>query len=105
MERASHKARTLNQGQPDPEFAFPREEYQRRLQAVRENMARAGVDLLYVTMPDHICYLSGYQAAWFQEGGPKSWEGTTGICEFPMSKARPTARLRSSFASWPSRAG
>jgi Xaa-Pro aminopeptidase len=79
MGQASHKARTLNQGQPESEFAFPQEEYQRRLQAVRQNMARAGFDLLYVTMPDHICYLSGYQAEWFQEGGPKSWEGTTGI--------------------------
>jgi Xaa-Pro dipeptidase len=79
MGRTSYKERTLEQGSPESEVAFPKEEYQRRLQVVRENMSRAGIDLLYVTMPDHLCYLSGYQAEWFQEGGPKSWEGTSGI--------------------------
>jgi Xaa-Pro aminopeptidase len=75
----SNKERTLSLGQPESEVAFPPEEYQRRLQSVRENMSRAGVDLLYATMPDHLCYLSGYQAEWFQEGGPEAWQGTSGI--------------------------
>jgi len=75
----SFKERTLAFRVPDSEVAFSREEYQRRLDLVRQRMAAAGVDLLYVTNPDHICYLSGYQAEWFQEGGPKSWTGTSGI--------------------------
>jgi Xaa-Pro aminopeptidase len=75
----SHREYTLQFGTPASEVAFPREEYQRRLEVVRGNMQRASVDLLYVTMPDHICYLSGYQAEWFQEGGPKSWTGLSGI--------------------------
>ncbi|MBW2542826.1 MAG: aminopeptidase P family protein [Deltaproteobacteria bacterium] len=79
VETPSNKERTLSCGQPQPEIAFPREEYDRRLDAVRDNMSRAGVDLLYVTMPDHLCYLSGYQAEWFQEGGPQTWPGVSGI--------------------------
>jgi len=77
--KPSHKESTLNLGQPESEVAFPREEYERRLSMVRQNMSRAGVDLLYVTMPDHLCYLSGYQAEWFQEGGPETWQGISGI--------------------------
>lgn len=75
----SHKRRTLESGRPDPEIAFPLSEYRRRLDLVRANLQRAGIDLLYVTNPDHIGYLSGYQAEWFQAGGPKAWKGTSGI--------------------------
>ena len=75
----SFRERTLAFGVPDSEVAFSREEYQRRLNRVRDRMANAGIDLLYVTNPDHICYLSGYQAEWFQAGGPKAWSGTSGI--------------------------
>ena len=78
-ETLSNKERTLRLGQPQSEVAFPREEYTRRMETVRQNMARSGVDLLYVTMPDHLCYVSGYQAEWFQEGGPEAWQGVSGI--------------------------
>ena len=77
--KMSFKERTLKLGAPEPEVAFSREEDQRRLNNVRQRMQDAGIDLLYVTNPDHICYLSGYQAEWFQESGPKSWPGTSGI--------------------------
>ena len=79
MPQLSHKEHTLKFCCPQSEVAFPLAEYQRRLQRVRENMAAANVDCLYVTSPDHICYLSGYQAEWFQEGGPKEWQGVSGI--------------------------
>ena len=75
----TYRERTLAFGAPEPEIAFSREEYGRRLDLVRQRMAAADIDLLYVTNPDHICWLSGYQAEWFQEGGPKTWTGTSGI--------------------------
>ena len=75
----SYREHTLQFGAPDPEHAFTRAEYRWRLDNVRQRMAEAGIDLLYVTNPDHICYLSGYQAEWFQEGGPKTWAGVSGI--------------------------
>ena len=75
----SFKEHTLSFGVPDQEVPFSREEYQRRLDLTRNRMSAAGIDLLYVTNPDHICWLSGYQAEWFQESGPRAWSGVSGI--------------------------
>ena len=41
---------------------FPRSEYQDRLARVRSKMNEAGLDLLLVTAPDNMNYLSGYDA-------------------------------------------
>ncbi|WP_440995710.1 M24 family metallopeptidase [Arhodomonas sp. SL1] len=40
--------------------AFDSAEYRRRLGAVREGMAREGVDALLITDPGEVCYLTGY---------------------------------------------
>ena len=45
---------------PDP--AFTREEYDRRLAAVRAAMAARGIDTIAVSVPENIYYLSGYSA-------------------------------------------
>ena len=42
---------------------FSREEYLRRIRATKERMARAGIDLLLVSSPENINYLTGY-AGW-----------------------------------------
>ena len=102
----SFKERTLKFGVPDSEVAFSREEYQRRLGVVRENMSSAGIDLLYVTNPDHICYLSGYQAEWFQEGGPKTWSGVSGIAvhvdhDHYIHFENEDEKLAAEFTTWP----
>src|SRR5436309_6264836 len=52
------------------ELAFDREEYQGRLRRVRALMAEQKVDLLYVTTPDHVCYLHGYFASWYKANSP-----------------------------------
>jgi len=100
------KERTLKFGAPDPEVAFSREEYQRRLDLVRRRMAEAGIDLLYVTNPDHICYLSGYQAEWFQEGGPKTWSGTSGVAvhvdhDHYIHFENEDEKLSAEYTTWP----
>ncbi len=100
------KERTLKFGVPDSEVAFPREEFQRRLGIVRQRMARAGIDLLYVTNPDHICYLSGYQAEWFQEGGPKVWSGVSGIAvhvdhDHYLHFENEDEKLTAEYTTWP----
>src|SRR5438093_6547743 len=33
-------------------------------------MAKQKVDLLYVTTPDHVCYLHGYFASWYKANSP-----------------------------------
>ncbi len=40
---------------------FPIEEYRRRLAGLRERMAERDLDVLLVSTPENICYLSGYQ--------------------------------------------
>ena len=45
---------------PEPELAFPVAEYESRLAAVRRAMAERGLDLLMVTDPAELCYLTGY---------------------------------------------
>ena len=66
----------------------------------------AGIDLLYVTNPDHICYLSGYTAEWFQEGGPKTWSGTSGIAvhvdqDHYLHFENEDEKLNAEFTTWP----
>ena len=50
----------------DIEYAFEVEEYQSRLTRIRELMARDKVDLLYVTMPEEVCYIHGYITSWYK---------------------------------------
>lgn len=100
------KERTLRIGVPESEVAFLREEYQRRLGVVRQRMASADIDLLFVTNPDHICYLSGYQAEWFQEGGPKCWSGVSGIAvhvdhDHYLHFENEDEKLLAEFTTWP----
>jgi Xaa-Pro dipeptidase len=50
------------------EVAFSRREYAHRLTRVREVMARERVDLLFLQSPESMCYLTGYESAWYQGG-------------------------------------
>ncbi len=75
----SHKERTLKYLRPEAETVFPVDEYRRRLDRVRREMAAAGVDVLYLTSPEAICYLSGFRAEWYQAQGPKAWLPVSGL--------------------------
>ena len=43
------------------DVAFSAEEYASRIQHTREQMARSGLDLLLVSGPENIYWLSGYR--------------------------------------------
>jgi Xaa-Pro aminopeptidase len=58
--------------------AFPPQEYAQRLARIRERMARDRLDLLYLTAPESIFYLHGYQAYWYQANSPKAWPPISG---------------------------
>jgi Xaa-Pro dipeptidase len=45
------------------ELPFPLEEFEARLAATRVRMAAAGIDLLVLTSPENLYYLSGYESA------------------------------------------
>jgi len=75
----THKERILRFIRPDMETVFSLEEYAGRLTRVRQGMADAGIDVLYLTSPEAICYLSGFRAEWYQAQGPKSWLPVSGL--------------------------
>jgi Xaa-Pro aminopeptidase len=41
-------------------------------------MAKDGIDLLYLTAPESMFYVHGYQAYWYQAQSPKDWPPTSG---------------------------
>ncbi len=56
-----------------PPPPFSKAEYQERLRRVRQRMAQDNIDMLFVTMPEDMCYLHGLELNWFQQNGPKAW--------------------------------
>jgi Xaa-Pro aminopeptidase len=52
------------------EHAFPRDEYLARIDKVRALMQRDGIDLLWVTSPDAVCWLHGFTASWYKANAP-----------------------------------
>ncbi len=75
----THKERILEFVRPEMETVFSLEEYAGRLERVKAGMAEAGIDMLYLTSPEAICYLSGFRAEWYQAQGPKSWLPVSGL--------------------------
>jgi Xaa-Pro aminopeptidase len=49
---------------------FPLPEYRDRARRVREEMARQQVDILYVTSPPNMCYLTGFESVWYPPRAP-----------------------------------
>lgn len=56
------------------DLPFPQEEYQRRLDDVKTRMQKGGIDLLYVTMPENVYYLSGLNLVWPRISSPPAWD-------------------------------
>ena len=75
----SHKERVLRFIRPEMETVFSLEEYRGRLERVRPAMAAVSIDMLYLTSPEAICYLSGFRAEWYQAQGPKAWLPVSGL--------------------------
>jgi len=76
---SKHRATVLEHCQPALEVPFTRAEYGERLARIRARMAADGIDLLYLTSPESLFYVSGYTCEWYQTESPKSWPPTSGI--------------------------
>lgn len=63
------------------DLPFPQEEYEARLIKVKSKMQEKGIDLLYVTMPENVYYLSGLNLVWSRISSPPAWnyQKATGI--------------------------
>ena len=55
---------------PAAELPFPLEEYRDRARRVREEMARRGIDVLYVMSPANMCWLTGFESIWYPPRAP-----------------------------------
>lgn len=52
------------------ELPFSKEEYGERLDKVRQSMDEKQIDLLYVTSPANLCYLTGHELIWYFDASP-----------------------------------
>lgn len=75
----------LHHAFPAVERAFGQGEYQNRLRRIRTLMEASGIDLLFLTSPESLFYVSGYQAEWYQAQSPKAWPPVSGIV-VPLSR-------------------
>ncbi len=75
----SAKEMVLKHISPSKEVPFSVNEYRDRLSRVRELMARKKIDLLFLSAPASLFYISGYQAEWYQSQSPKIWPPASGI--------------------------
>ncbi|MEE9301837.1 MAG: Xaa-Pro peptidase family protein [Alphaproteobacteria bacterium] len=76
---ANHKEFVAEFCAPESLAPFSIAEYRLRLEKIRKAMAEAKIDLLYLTMPENIFYVSGYQAIWFQTQMLQQWEPVSGV--------------------------
>lgn len=65
----------------DVELPFPLYEFQNRLNKVRNKMQQRGIDMLYLTMPESMYYISGLKLNWYQMNSSPMWDSSkaTGI--------------------------
>ncbi|HEY7730586.1 MAG TPA: Xaa-Pro peptidase family protein, partial [Gaiellaceae bacterium] len=49
---------------------FPEAEYRDRARHVRDEMARRGVDVLFVMSPANLCYLTAFESVWYPPRAP-----------------------------------
>lgn len=75
----SWKKLALEHQYPPMEVPFGVGEYRARLDRIRARMAQDGIACLYLTAPESLCYVCGYQAEWYQAQSPKAWAAVSGI--------------------------
>lgn len=65
----------------DMKLPFPLYEYKNRLNKIRLEMQEMGIDLLYLTMPESMYYVSGLNLNWYQMSSSSSWDSSkaTGV--------------------------
>ena len=63
----------------EPEVPFDEEEFAGRLQRIRAEMAKTGIDCLFLTSPESLYYVSGYLCMWYQTESPMEWPPSNGI--------------------------
>ena len=58
---------------------FPVSEFESRLRKTREQMQEKGIDMLYITMPESMYYISGLNLNWYQMNSPGAWDSSAAM--------------------------
>lgn len=58
---------------------FPYSEFEDRLRKTRERMQEKGIDMLYITMPESMYYISGLNLNWYQMNSPGAWDSSAAM--------------------------
>ena len=74
-----NKRRALETLNPQLESPFSLREYRERVDRIRAEMAERDIELLYLSTPESIHYVSGYASEWYQANGPAGWVPASGI--------------------------
>lgn len=76
---ASNKEQFLATHEVDSQKAFPADEYRHRLDRIRASMRDHNIDVLFLSAPESICYVSGYAADWYRSQSSTDWSPASGI--------------------------
>ena len=57
----------------DARPVFDPAEHADRLGRLRRAMSEAGVDVVFLSWPESMCWLHGYTARWYRHAGPPGW--------------------------------
>ena len=55
------------------DLAFPREEYEARIEKVRRTMADRSIEVLLIFTPENVNYLTGYDTIGYSSALPSRW--------------------------------
>lgn len=79
MKKLSVKEDVLRHCSPEKEVPFSEAEYGQRITQIKRRMADAGIQLLYLSAPESLFYVSGYKAEWYQAQSPPDFPPAGGI--------------------------
>ena len=65
--------------EPDRELPFANEEFDQRLLRIRQAMADSKIDCLFLTSPESMYYVSGFNCMWYQTESPMEWPPSNGF--------------------------
>ena len=69
----------LEQAPLHKEVPFPAEEFHNRWRNIRQAMAREEIDLLFLSSPEAIYYVSGFQGEWYQAQSGRAFPPSSGV--------------------------
>lgn len=72
-------AAALAEAPQHKELPFPEDEFRDRFERVRAAMDAQGIALLFVTAPESLYYLSGFQCEWYQGQSGRAFAPTSGL--------------------------